>query len=225
MTSISTTAPSSNSPSLVRDLTAGVVVFLVAIPLCLGIALASGAPLLSGLISGIVGGIVVGLLSGSHVSVSGPAAGLAAIVMAQIASLGSFQTFLLAVLLSGAMQIAFGALKGGALSKFFPTNVIKGLLAAIGVLIIIKQIPHLVGHDSDYEGDMSFMQADGQNTFSSLLAAMEAFLPGAAIVGLASLVILIAWDKSPLKKTVVPGPLDAVVVGTLVSEFFRWNGS
>ena len=225
MTPISTTAPSSSSPSLVRDLTAGVVVFLVAIPLCLGIALASGAPLLSGLISGIVGGIVVGLLSGSHVSVSGPAAGLAAIVVAQIASLGSFPTFLLAVLLAGAMQIAFGALKGGALSKFFPTNVIKGLLAAIGVLIIIKQIPHLVGHDSDYEGDMSFMQADGQNTFSSLVAAMEAFLPGAAIVGLASLVILVAWDKSPLKKTVVPGPLVAVVVGTLVSEFFRWNGS
>ena len=225
MTPISTTAPSSTSPSLVRDLTAGVVVFLVAIPLCLGIALASGAPLLSGLISGIVGGIVVGLLSGSHVSVSGPAAGLAAIVVAQIASLGSFQTFLLAVLLAGAMQVAFGALKGGALSKFFPTNVIKGLLAAIGVLIIIKQIPHLVGHDSNYEGDMSFAQADGQNTFSSLIAAMEAFLPGAAIVGLASLVILVAWDKSPLKKTVVPGPLVAVVVGTLVSEFFRWNGS
>ena len=225
MTQSHTLPSTSNSPSLARDLTAGMVVFLVAIPLCLGIALASGAPLLSGLVAGVVGGIVIGLLSGSHVSVSGPAAGLAAIVAAQITSLGSFQAFLLAVLLAGAMQIGFGALKGGALSKFFPTNVIKGLLAAIGVLIIVKQIPHLVGHDSDYEGDMSFVQADGQNTFSSLLAALEAFLPGAAIVGAVSLVVLVVWDKSPLKKTVVPGPLVAVVLGTLVSELFRMNGS
>ncbi|MFM1832475.1 MAG: Carbonic anhydrase, partial [Planctomycetota bacterium] len=133
--------PHAPTPSLGRDLIGGVVVFLVAIPLCLGIALASGAPLMSGLISGIIGGIVVGAISGSHVSVSGPAAGLAAIVLAQIDSLGGFQPFLLAVAIAGLMQVAFGLLKGGALASFFPNSVIRGLLAAIGVLLILKQIP------------------------------------------------------------------------------------
>ncbi|MEL7066774.1 MAG: SulP family inorganic anion transporter, partial [Planctomycetota bacterium] len=127
--------------SVGRDLIGGVVVFLVAIPLCLGIALASGAPLMSGLVTGIVGGIVVGLISGSHVSVSGPAAGLAAIVLAQIEGLGGFQPFLLAVVLAGVLQVAFGALRGGALANFFPNSVIRGLLAAIGVLLILKQLP------------------------------------------------------------------------------------
>lgn len=138
---MTTLAARADRPSLVPDLVSGLVVFLVAVPLCLGIALASGAPLFSGLVSGVIGGIVVGALSGSHVSVSGPAAGLAAIVLAQINGLGSFQTFLLAVLIAGAMQLAFGLAKAGVLAKYFPTNVIKGLLAAIGVLLILKQIP------------------------------------------------------------------------------------
>jgi len=212
--------------SLGRDLTSGVVVFLVAIPLCLGIALASGAPLLSGLISGVVGGILVGLLSGSSISVSGPAAGLAAIVLAQITSLGSFEAFLLAVVISGAMQIAFGAFKAGGLSRFFPTNVIKGLLAAIGVLLILKQVPHLLGHDSDWQGDMAFRQDDGDNTFSALLHAMRAFLPGAALVGLVSIAILVAWQNVPvLKRSLFPGPLAAVLGGTILSEALRSSGS
>lgn len=212
-------------PSFARDAIAGVVVFLVALPLCLGIALASGAPAMSGLVAGIVGGLVVGSLSGSHVSVSGPAAGLAAIVLAQITKLGTFEAFLLAVLLAGALQLVFGLLRGGALSKFFPTSVIKGLLAAIGVLLILKQLPHLVGYDADFEGDSSFQQADGGNTFSALLDAARAILPGAAIVGVTCLVILVGWDKSRLKKTIVPGPLVAVLVGTLLAELFRTTGS
>ena len=212
--------------SIGRDLTAGVVVFLVAIPLCLGIALASGAPLLSGLISGVIGGILVGALSGSSISVSGPAAGLAAIVLAQITSLGSFEAFLLAVVIAGGMQIAFGLFKAGGLSKFFPTNVIKGLLAAIGLLLILKQIPHLVGHDSDWQGDMAFRQDDGDNTFSALLHALRAFLPGAALVGLVSVAILIAWQSIPvLKKSLFPGPLAAVLGGTILSEVLRRTGS
>jgi MFS superfamily sulfate permease-like transporter len=212
--------------SIGRDLTAGVVVFLVAIPLCLGIALASGAPLISGLISGVVGGILVGLLSGSSISVSGPAAGLAAIVLAQITSLGSFEAFLLAVVIAGGMQLVFGLLKGGGLSKFFPTNVIKGLLAAIGLLLILKQIPHLLGHDSDWQGDMAFRQGDGDNTFTALIHALRAFLPGAALVGLVSVAILVAWQSVPvLKRSLFPGPLAAVLGGTLLSEALRVSGS
>lgn len=214
-----------NGNTLVRDAIAGTVVFLVALPLCLGIALASGAPLMSGLVTGIVGGIVVGLLSGSHVSVAGPAAGLAAIVLAQIAGLKSFEAFLLAVLLAGAIQVVFAALKGGALAKFFPTNVIKGLLAAIGVLLILKQLPHLVGYDADFEGNSAFHQHGGENTFSALLLAGRAILPGAALVGLTSLLVLVAWEKSRLKKTIVPGPLVAVLVGTAISEVLRAMGS
>ena len=148
------------SPStFFADVKSGLVVFFVALPLCLGIALASGAPLVSGLLAGIIGGLVVGLFSGSHTSVSGPAAGLSAIVAAQILSLGSFSAFLTAVILAGLIQIALGLAKGGFIAAFFPSSVIKGLLAAIGVIIVLKQIPHLVGHDPDPEGDMSFFPA------------------------------------------------------------------
>ena len=155
------------SPSdLSRDLTAGLVVFLVALPLCLGVALASNAPLFSGVLAGIVGGILVGILSGSHTSVSGPAAGLTAVVAAQIAALGSFQAFLLAVVLAGLIQIALGLARAGFIAAFFPSSVIKGLLAAIGVILILKQIPHVLGHDPDPEGDMAFQQPDHENTFS-----------------------------------------------------------
>jgi carbonic anhydrase/SulP family sulfate permease len=208
-----------------RDAIAGAVVFLVALPLCLGIALASGAPLMSGILSGIIGGCVVGSLSGSHVSVSGPAAGLAAIVVVQIATLGSFDAFLLAVMIAGAIQIVFGVLRGGALSKFFPGNVVKGLLVAIGLLLILKQLPHLVGYDADWEGDSSFDQRDGENTFSTLAIAARAVLPGAALVGVSCLVLLVVWEKTRLKKSIVPGPLVAVVFGTVLSEVLRASGS
>ena len=154
--------------NLSRDFTSSIVVFLVALPLCLGVALASGAPLFSGIIAGIVGGIVVGSLSGSHTSVSGPAAGLTAVVAAQIANLGTFEAFLLAVVVGGAIQIGMGIAGAGAMSAFFPSSVIKGLLAAIGVILILKQIPHLLGHDTDPEGEMSFIQPDKHNTFSEI---------------------------------------------------------
>ena len=211
---------------ITRDLVAGVVVFLVAVPLCLGIALASGAPIVSGLISGIVGGIVVGLLSGSHISVSGPAAGLAAIVLAQIQQLGAFEAFLLAVMIAGALQIVLGAVRAGALANYFPNNVIKGLLAAIGVLLILKQAPHLVGYDKDFEGDLSFGADDGSTTFTDLGQAMRMFVPGALAVGFASVAVLLGWDKTPLRRLKVPASLAAVLVGVAISEALRaWHPS
>src|SRR5690606_32869505 len=172
------------TPAIVgRDLLAGVVVFLVALPLCLGIALASGAPMASGLIAGVIGGIVVGALSGSHSSVSGPAAGLAAVVVSQVDKLGSFSTFTLCVALAGVFQIILAALRAGFLAAFFPTSVIKGLLAAIGLLLILKQFPHVLGHDPDPVGDMNFEQPDGQTTFSEIFATMFDMHLGAAIIG------------------------------------------
>ena len=211
--------------SIGKDLIAGTVVFLVALPLCLGIAHASGAPVIAGIISGIIGGIVVGLLSGSHISVSGPAAGLAAIVLSQIQVLGSYEAFLLAVAISGILQIGLGALRAGVLANYFPTNVIRGLLAAIGVILILKQLPHLVGHDTDYEGEMSFLQADGRNTFSEIAQALRAFLPGAALVGLSCIAMLFVWEKSRLKKSFFPAPLAAMLLGVAISELLRVSGS
>jgi len=214
------------SRTIGRDLLAGLVVFLVAVPLCLGIAFGSGVPPIAGIIAGIVGGILVGIASGSHISVSGPAAGLTAIVLAQMAALGnSFEAFLLATAISGILQIGLGMLRAGVLANYFPTNVIKGLLAAIGVILILKQVPHLVGHDRDYEGDMSFAQPDGENTFSEMAKMLQAFLPGAAIVGLACIAMLIAWDRSPLKKSLFPAPLAAVLLGVAISEALRASGS
>ncbi len=203
------------SPStLPKDIVSGLVVFLVALPLCLGIALASNAPLFSGLIAGIVGGIVVGVLSGSHVSVSGPAAGLTAIVAAQIGALGSFEAFLAAVVLGGVIQIVLGIARAGFIAAFFPTSVIKGLLAAIGVILILKQIPHLFGHDTDPEGEMSFVQPDQQTTFSELLETVFDIHPGATLIGLLSLGLLVLWERLPrLKKTGIPGPLAVVLFG------------
>jgi len=201
--------------NLAKDLPAGLVVFLVAVPLCLGISLASNAPLAAGIIAGIVGGLVVGALSGSSTSVTGPAAGLTAVVAAQIAELGSFQVFLVAVVVAGALQIVFGILKGGFLSSFFPSSVVKGLLAAIGIIIILKQLPHLVGYDADPVGDTDFCQADQKNTFTGISAAFRMFLPGAAAIGLLSVGLLIFWGKVPwLQKSPVPGPLVAVLFGT-----------
>ena len=216
------------SSSLSRDITASVVVFLVALPLCLGIALASGAPLFSGLLAGIIGGIVVGAVSGSHTSVSGPAAGLAAVVAAQIATLGSFEAFLLAVFVAGLLQIGLGIARAGALSAFFPSSVIKGLLAAIGVLLILKQIPHVLGHDADPEGEMSFLQPDSENTFSEILTVLSGDIHlGAAVIGIASIVLLMFWDRTkPLKNSIIPGPLVVVLVGVLLQFLFgRLGGS
>jgi MFS superfamily sulfate permease-like transporter len=154
--------------NLKSDFASGLVVFLVALPLCLGIAMASGAPLFSGIISGVVGGIVVGFLSKSHLSVSGPAAGLTAIILTSITDLGTFDVFLTAVFIAGLIQLVLGFLKAGSISNYIPTNVIEGMLAGIGIIIILKQLPHAFGYDSDFEGDQSFMQVDGGNTFSAL---------------------------------------------------------
>jgi len=228
MITASDAVPTSELPriqSIGKDLIAGTVVFLVALPLCIGIAHASGAPVIAGIISGILGGIVVGLLSGSHISVSGPAAGLAAIVLSQIEVLGSYEAFLLAVAISGILQIGLGALRAGVLANYFPTNVIRGLLAAIGVILILKQLPHLVGHDTDYEGEMAFLQADGRNTFSEIAQAVRAFLPGAALVGLSCIAMLFVWEKSRLKKSLFPAPLAAVLLGVAISELLRVSGS
>lgn len=213
--------------SLSSDIPAGLVVFLVALPLCLGIALASGAPLFSGIISGVVGGIVVGLLSKSHLSVSGPAAGLTAIVLTAITSLGSFEAFLLAVFLAGIFQIVLGFIKAGTISNYFPNNVIEGMLAGIGIIIFLKQIPHAVGYDKDYEGDFAFLQPDGENTFSELFSVIGNIHAGAVIVALVSLVILIAWPKVPFLQNLklVPAALVAVVAGIALNQFFIGSGS
>lgn len=212
---------------LKSDFASGLVVFLVALPLCLGIAMASGAPLFSGIIAGVVGGIVVGYLSKSHVSVSGPAAGLTAIVLTAITDFGAFNIFLTAVLLAGILQLVLGFLKAGSISNYFPTNVIEGMLAGIGVIIILKQLPHAVGYDADFEGDEAFLQADGGNTFSSLLGALDYIQFGAVIITLISLAILIAWDKVPFLKKLklIPGALVAVTVGVILNEIFIASGS
>lgn len=213
--------------NLNADFASGLVVFLVALPLCLGIALASGAPLFSGIISGIVGGIVVGYLSKSHISVSGPAAGLTAIVLTAITDLGSFNAFLLAVLLSGIFQLILGFIKAGSISNYFPNNVIEGMLAGIGVIIFLKQLPHAFGYDKDYEGDLAFIQFDGTNTFSELFSAISHVQLGAIIITLVSLVILILWNKSETLKKIklVPSALVAVISGVLLNEIFIQTGS
>lgn len=213
------------SVTLPKDITASIAVFLVALPLCLGIALASNAPLFAGLISGIVGGIVVGILSGSHKSVSGPAAGLTAIVAAQIAALGSFEAFLAAVVIAGAIQVLMGTFRLGFIASFFPMSVIKGLLAAIGLILILKQIPHVFGHDADAEGEMSFEQPDHENTFTELLATLSDILPGAALIGIVSVLFLMAWDKvKALKKLPVPSALIVVVLGVGINLLLRKMG-
>ncbi len=206
---------------LKNDIPASIVVFLVALPLCLGVALASGAPLISGVIAGIVGGIVVGILSDSNISVSGPAAGLAAVVFASIAKLGSFETFLLAVLIAGVLQVIAGFAKGGFIANYIPSNVIKGLLAAIGVILILKQIPHAVGFDRNPEDDFAFVQSDGENTFSELLNIFSYFSWGAIVTSIISLVILIFWDKLPIKKIkYYPSALFIVILGVALNYLF-----
>ncbi|QDU47410.1 bifunctional SulP family inorganic anion transporter/carbonic anhydrase [Symmachiella dynata] len=218
---------SKKSGTLVNDLTASVVVFIVALPLCLGIALASEAPLFSGVLSGIIGGIVVGFLSRSHTSVSGPAAGLTAIVAAQIAVLGSFEAFLLAVMIAGAMQVAAGLARAGSIAMFVPNSVIKGLLTAIGIILILKQFPHVLGHDDDVEGEMSFTQPDQENTFTELLSVFQGqWHLGAASIGILSVAILVAWSRIKfLKNSPVPAPLIVVLVGLGLGQLFRGWGA
>ncbi len=213
--------------NLKSDFASGLVVFLVALPLCLGIALASGAPLFSGIISGVVGGVVVGYLSQSHLSVSGPAAGLTAIVLTAITDLGSFDIFLLAVLIAGIIQLLLGFIKAGTISNYFPNNVIEGMLAGIGVIIILKQIPHAFGYDPDFEGDLSFFQPDGQNTFSELFHVFNHVQLGSIVIALLSLSILILWNKVDVLKKIklVPPALVAVIVSILLNEFFIQSGS
>ena len=195
-------------------------------PLNLGIALASGAPVASGLISGIIGGIVVGIISGSHTSVTGPAAGMIAIVAAQIAVVGSFEAFLPAVVLSGLIQIGFGIARAGVLSAFFPSSVVKGLLAAIGVILILKQIPHLVGRDANPSGNLAFEQKNEHNTFSELLEVFQGNIhAGAITVGVVCILILVLWDRFGLhKRFVVPGALVATVVGVAIWILFQTFG-
>jgi len=216
------------------DIPASLVVFLVALPLCLGVGLASttvpdvsGMPnIFSGLIAGVVGGIVVGALSGSRLGVSGPAAGLITIVTAAILTLGSFEGFLVAVVLSGVLQIIAGFAGAGVLSRYFPSSVIKGMLAAIGITLILKEIPHAFGYDKDFFGDESFVQPDGHNTFSEIFYAMKALSPGAAIISVVSIGILILFDQKWMKRVVLftylPGALFVVAIGILLNLMFSW---
>ena len=208
--------------NLKHDLPASIVVFLVALPLWLGVALASGAPLLAGIISGIVGGLVVGYLSGSQTSVSGPAAGMAAVVFAAIAELGSFEVFLTAVVLAGLIQLLMGVAKAGFIANYIPSNVIKGLLAAIGIILILKQIPHATGYDIDAEEDFAFFQGDNENTFTELFKALNYITPGAVVISGVSLLILLFWDRTPLRKLkFFPASLFVVLLGLLLSLVFK----
>ncbi len=207
------------------DLPASIVVFFVALPLCLGIALASGAPLFSGIIAGIIGGIVVGMASGSPLGVSGPAAGLAVIVFGAISTLGSWETFLTALVIAGLIQLALGFFKAGFIAYFFPTSVIKGMLTGIGLLIILKQIPHALGYDFEYEGSESFFTGDGENTFSLIMKAWDILTPGALLISAVSLAILILWDKVLSKKhrffQLLQGPIVVVLLGILFTYLFQ----
>ena len=213
-----------NFKNLKSDFPASIVVFFVALPLCLGIALASGAPLLSGLISGVIGGIVVGALSGSNLGVSGPAAGLAAIVAASITELGSFEVFLVAVVLSGIIQILFGILRLGIIGYFFPNSVILGMLSGIGIIIILKQIPHLFGYDSEPMGADEFVEATGENTFSAISHIISNISLGSVIIGFLGLALIIFWDTILSKKSkifrVIQGAIVAVTVGTITKLIF-----
>ncbi|WP_274476408.1 SulP family inorganic anion transporter [Mangrovimonas aestuarii] len=212
-----------------NDLPASIVVFFVALPLCLGIALASGAPLFSGLIAGIIGGIVVGSLSGSNIGVSGPAAGLAAIVLTAIGALGGYENFLLAVVLGGVIQLILGFLKAGVIGYYFPSSVIKGMLTGIGIIIILKQIPHFFGYDAEPEGADSFLEASGENTFSSILHIFDNIIMGSMIIGIAALGVILFWDNILAKKAkffkVIQGPLVAVVLGIIFFVITKSNSA
>ncbi len=211
--------------NLQADLPASLVVFLVALPLCLGIALGSKVPLFSGIIAGVVGGIAIGFMSGSPLSVSGPAAGLTAIVAAAVLKLPTFESFLLAVVLAGILQVALGFLKAGILGDYVPNSVIKGMLAAIGIILILKQLPHLVGFDKDFLGDETFSQADNENTFSEIANALGFITMGPVIVGVISILMLILFERKSIKHhpilKQIPAPLLVVIMGLIANEIFR----
>ncbi|MFY7899060.1 MAG: SulP family inorganic anion transporter [Chitinophagaceae bacterium] len=214
-----------NFQSFGADFSASIVVLLVALPLCLGIALASGAPAFSGIIAGIIGGVVVGVFSGSSLSVSGPAAGLTVIVAGAILKLQSYDVFLLSVVIAGCFQLILGFLKAGFIGDYIPNSVIKGMLAAIGLILILKQLQHLVGYDKDFEGDFSFIQKDtNENTFSALLHAFKLITPVAIFIGFISMIILVVWELPIIKKQAylkfVPGPLVVVVLGVCINQLF-----
>lgn len=209
------------------DLSASLVVFLVALPLCLGIGLAStGRPdlVFSGVIAGIVGGIVVGILSGSQVGVAGPAAGLVVIILTAMETLGSFEALLLAVFLAGVLQLIAGFLRAGIIAYYFPSSVIKGMLAAIGLTLVLKEIPHALGYDSDFFGDVAMKQADGHNTFSEVVYALSAIQPGALVVSAVSLGILVLFETHLVKKVkglkFLPAALFAVLAGITLNYAF-----
>ncbi|MBO9658854.1 MAG: SulP family inorganic anion transporter [Chitinophagaceae bacterium] len=214
--------------SLSNDIPSSIVVFLVALPLCLGVALASNAPLFSGLIAGIVGGIVVGLFSKSHLSVSGPAAGLTAIVAAAIISLNSFEAFLVAVVIAGVLQVILGFLKAGVIGDYVPNNVIKGMLAAIGLILILNQFPHLLGDDSHFETDEGVPQDKG-NIFSNFIGAFAHITPIALLIGGVCLAVYFLWEKIVANKTgfikMIPAPLVIVLLGVGLNTLFQGNGS
>jgi MFS superfamily sulfate permease-like transporter len=202
------------------DFASGLVVFLIAVPLCLGIALASGAPFFSGLIAGIVGGIVIGSLSNSQLSVSGPAAGLTAIVLAGITKLGAFETFLAAVFLAGAIQLLAGFLKAGSIANYFPGSVIKGMLTGIGIIIILKQLPHAFGYNAKAAGQPGVHQSN-DNTLATLLEPLQQIHPGVTIITLIALTILVLWEKPFMKRfKIIPGALAAVIAGVLLNLLF-----
>lgn len=209
------------------DLRSGVVVFLVALPLCLGVAMACNAPLLSGILTGIIGGTLVALLSGSQLSVSGPSAGLTAIILSSVAVLGSYEAFAAALLIAGVLQLVLGLVKAGGIANFIPVAVIKGTLAGIGIILIIKQMPHLVGYDRDPEGDFDFDQPDGHNSFSELFYMIRYVTPGAVIIGLTSILILVITSGSFYTKhktlSMLPGPLLAVLAGVGLNMAFSYS--
>ncbi len=207
------------------DFSASIVVFLVALPLCLGIALGSQAPLFSGIIAGVIGGVVIGSLSNSPLSVSGPAAGLIAVVVIGVQKLGSFESFLLAALIAGILQIIFGYLRFGSLGDFIPNAVIKGMLAAIGIILIIKQIPHFVGYDKNHEVDEGLLEIDQQEkAFLDLFDVTNHISPLAIAIGIAAIIILLLWETKFFKKyralKFIPAPLIAVIVGSAINHFF-----
>ncbi|MBL7742933.1 MAG: SulP family inorganic anion transporter [Chitinophagaceae bacterium] len=217
-----------NTKFLKTDLLSGMVVFLVALPLCLGIAVASGAPPFAGIITGVIGGIVVGFLSNSNVSVSGPAAGLIAIVLAAITDLG-YEPFLVAVIIAGAIQLGLGLVKAGGISSYFPTSVIEGMLAAIGIIIIKKELPHAIGYDKEHEGDFFSYELlkEDKGFFTEIIHSFNYAHLGAIFVTIVSLIILIAFMKVPALKKIkaVPGALIVVVAGVVINEIFKATGS
>ncbi len=210
---------------LSSDFRSSLVVFLVALPLCLGIAIASGAPPMAGLIAGIIGGVVVGGFSKSAVAVSGPAAGLTVIVLDSISSLGTFPLFLGALVAAGIIQFFLGLAKAGVLGYYFPNAVIKGMLTAIGIILVLKQIPHALGYDKDFLGDFAFAQADQHNTFSEIYYALLYFSPGAIPIVLTALGLILLFERPAIKRNpilgLVPGALWAVLSSIGINSMYK----